>query len=41
MDAMNTAMAALFGIVLGLLAVATVTGQIFKRQPESGLNPNV
>jgi phosphatidate cytidylyltransferase len=41
MDAMNTAMAALFGIVLGLLAVATVTGQIFKRQPESGLNPAV
>ena len=38
MDAMETAAAALFGIVLGLLAVATVTCQILKRQPESGLN---
>jgi len=40
MDTMDPATAALFGVVLGLLAIATViTGQILKRQPGSGLNP--
>ncbi len=36
---MDATTAALFSIVLGLLAVATVIGQVLKRQPETGLNP--
>jgi phosphatidate cytidylyltransferase len=39
MGSIDPSSAALFGIVLGVLAAATITGQILKRQPDSGLNP--
>ena len=39
MGVVDQSISVLFGVVLGLLAVATLIGQILTRQPESGLNP--
>jgi len=38
MEVMDASTALLFGIVLGMLAIATITAQVLRRQPESGLN---